>query len=210
GGIEAVYASDDNRPVIVGERTNVIGSRRFKELIVEDRFEEAAEGGRAQGRGGGQGLDICLANPDRDEAADMGRFMAFATRKVKVPPMIDSTDPAVIELALRHCQGKSIVNSINLEDGLERFDRVVPLLKTYGAAVVVGCIDEDKRQGMAVTAERKLAIAERSWRLLTETYGLPERDLIFDALVFPAGTGDAAYIGSAVATIEGVRAIKQR
>jgi 5-methyltetrahydrofolate--homocysteine methyltransferase len=209
-GVEVLYPSDDNRPVIVGERTNVIGSRRFKELIVEDRFEEAAEVGRAQVRGGGQVLDVCLANPDRDEAADMERFMTVVTRKVKVPLMIDSTDPAVIELALRHCQGKAIVNSINLEDGLERFDKVVPLLKTYGAAVVVGCIDEHKQQGMAVTAERKLAIALRSWQLLTETYGLPERDLIFDALVFPVGTGDANYIGSAVATIEGVRAIKQR
>jgi 5-methyltetrahydrofolate--homocysteine methyltransferase len=209
-GIEVLYPNDDNRPIIVGERTNVIGSRRFKELIVEDRFEDAAEVGRAQVRGGGQVLDVCLANPDRAEVADMDRFMTFVTRKVKVPLMIDSTDPAVIELALRQCQGKAIVNSINLEDGLERFDKVVPLLKTYGAAVVVGCIDEDKQQGMAVTVERKLAIAERSWRLLTETYGVSERDLIFDALVFPVGTGDANYVGSAVATIEGVRAIKQR
>jgi 5-methyltetrahydrofolate--homocysteine methyltransferase len=209
-GIEALYPTDDNRPVMVGERTNVIGSRRFKDLIVEDRFEEAAEVGRAQVRGGAQVLDVCLANPDRDEAADMERFMPAVTRKVKVPLMIDSTDPAVIELALRHCQGKAIVNSINLEDGLDRFDRVVPLLRTYGAAVVVGCIDEDKRQGMAVTAERKLSIALRSWQLLTGRYGVPERDLIFDALVFPVGTGDANYLGSAVATIEGVRAIKRR
>src|SRR5215470_6020024 len=209
-GIEVLYPSDDNRPIIVGERTNVIGSRRFKELIVEDRFEDAAEVGRAQVRGGGQVLDVCLANPDRGEATDMDRFMTFVTKKVKVPFMIDSTDAAVIELALRQSQGKAIVNSINLEDGLERFDKVVPLLKTYGAAVVVGCIDEDKQQGMAVTTERKLAIAERSWRLLTETYGVPERDLIFDALVFPVGTGDANYVGSAVATIEGVRAIKER
>src|SRR5215471_4101902 len=209
-GIEVLYPNDDNRPVIVGERTNVIGSRRFKELIVEERFEDAAEVGRAQVRGGGQVLDVCLANPDRTETADMDHFMTFVTRKVKVPFMIDSTDAAVIELALRQCQGKAIVNSINLEDGLERFDKVVPLLKTYGAAVVVGCIDEDKQQGMAVTTERKLAIAERSRRLLTETYGVPERDLIFDALVFPVGTGDTSYVGSAVATIEGVRAIKQR
>ena len=209
-GIEVLYPTDDTRPVIVGERTNVIGSRRFKELIVEERFEEAAEVGRAQVRSGAQVLDVCLANPDRDEAADMERFMTFVTRKVKVPLMIDSTDAPVIELALRYCQGKAIVNSINLEDGLERFDRVVPLLRTYGAAVVVGCIDEDKQQGMAVTSGRKLAIAERSWQLLTGTYGLAERDLIFDALVFPVGTGDANYVGSAVATIEGVRAIKQR
>src|SRR5262249_10117453 len=161
-GTEALCPTDDNRPVIVGERTNVIGSRRFKELIIEDKFEEAAEVGRAQGRGGGQVLDVCLANPRRDEAVDMERFLAFVSQKVKVPLMIDSTDARVIELALRQCQGKAIVNSINLEDGEERFEKVVPLVKTYGGAVVVGCIDENKQQGMAVTRERKLAIAERS------------------------------------------------
>ena len=209
-GIEAVYPTDDNRPLFVGERTNVIGSRRFKELIVAEQFEEAAEIGRAQVRNSAQVLDVCLANPDRDEAADMDRFMAQLTRKVKVPLMIDSTDARVIELALRHCQGKAIVNSVNLEDGEERFAKVVPLLRTYGGAVVVGTIDEDKRQGMAVTRARKLAIAERSHDLLTRKYGVPARDLIFDALVFPVGTGDANYIGSAVETIEGIRAIKAR
>jgi 5-methyltetrahydrofolate--homocysteine methyltransferase len=209
-GIESVYPSEDLRPVIVGERTNVIGSRRFKELIVEEKFEEASEIGRAQVRGGAQVLDVCLANPDRDEAADMDRFMDFVTRKVKAPLMIDSTDARVLELALRKCQGKAIVNSINLEDGEERFELVVPLVRTYGAAVVVGCIDEDKQQGMAVTRQRKLAIAERTHELLTGKYGVPERDLIFDPLVFPVGTGDANYIGSAVETIEGVRGIKAR
>jgi len=209
-GIEVFYPADDNRPLFVGERSNVIGSRRFKELIVADQFEEAAEIGRAQVKNGAQVLDVCLANPDRDESADMDRFMTQVTRKVKVPLMIDSTDAAVIEAALRHCQGKSIVNSINLEDGEERFEKVVPLLRAYGGAVVVGCIDEDKRQGMAVTRARKLAIAERCHDLLTRKYGVPARDLIFDALVFPVGTGDANYVGSAVETIEGIRAIKAR
>src|SRR6266511_518600 len=209
-GIEAFYPADDNRPLLVGERTNVIGSRKFKGLIVADKFEEAAEVGRAQVKGGAQVVDVCLANPDRDELRDMDRFMAHVTRMVKVPLMIDSTDAAVIESALKACQGKAIVNSINLEDGEERFEKVVPLLKTYGGAVVVGCIDEDKQQGMAVTRARKLAIAERSHALLTEKYGLPARDLILDALVFPVGTGDANYIGSAVETIQGIRAIKAR
>jgi 5-methyltetrahydrofolate--homocysteine methyltransferase len=209
-GIEALYPADDNRPVLVGERTNVIGSRKFKDLIVEDKFEEGSEVGRAQVKGGAQVLDICLANPDRDEIADMDRFMEQVTRKVKVPLMIDSTDAVVIERALRVCQGKAIVNSINLEDGEDRFEKVVPLLRTYGGAVVVGCIDEDKQQGMAVTRARKLAIAGRSHALLTEKYGVPARDLIFDALVFPVGTGDVNYIGSAVETIEGIRAIKAR
>ena len=209
-GIDVLYPTDDNRPIFVGERTNVIGSRKFKDLVVADRFEDAAEVGRAQVRAGAQVLDVCLANPDRDEATDMDRFMQELTRRVKAPLMVDSTDAAVIELALRHSQGKAIVNSINLEDGEERLERVAPLLKTYGAAVVVGCIDEDKQQGMAVTRQRKLAIAERSHALLTDKYGIPARDLIFDPLVFPVGTGDANYIGSAVETIEGLRAIKSR
>jgi 5-methyltetrahydrofolate--homocysteine methyltransferase len=209
-GIDVLYPTDDNRPIFVGERTNVIGSRKFKELVVAERFEDAAEVGRAQVRAGAQVLDACLANPDRDEAADMDRFMRELTRRVKAPLMIDSTDAAVIELALRHCQGKAIVNSINLEDGEERFEHVAPLLRRYGAAVVVGCIDEDKQQGMAVTRQRKVAVAERAHGLLTRKYGIPARDLIFDPLVFPVGTGDANYVGSAVETIEGLRAIKAR
>jgi 5-methyltetrahydrofolate--homocysteine methyltransferase len=209
-GVEALAPTDDNRPLFVGERTNVIGSRKFKELVVAERFDDAAEVGRAQVKAGAQVLDVCLANPDRDEAGDMDRFMSELTRRVKVPLMIDTTDATVLELALRHCQGKAIVNSINLEDGEERFEKVAPLLRRYGGAVVVGCIDENKQQGMAVTRERKLAIAERSYGLLTQKYGVPARDLIFDPLVFPVGTGDANYIGSAQATIEGVRAIKER
>src|SRR5512132_3316215 len=207
-GVEVLYPTEDNRPIFVGERTNVIGSRKFKTLVVEERFEDAAEMGRAQVKAGAQVLDVCLANPDRHEASDTDRFMVELTRRVKVPLMIDSTDAAVIELALRRCQGKAIVNSINLEDGEERFDKVAPLLRAYGAAVVVGCIDEDKQQGMAVTRQRKLGVAERSHALLTAKYGVPARDLIFDALVFPVGTGDANYAGSAVETIEGIRAIK--
>jgi 5-methyltetrahydrofolate--homocysteine methyltransferase len=201
---------DDVRPIIVGERTNVIGSRAFKRLIVEGRFEEAAEIGRKQVRGGAHVVDVCLANPDRDERADIVAFMDHLTKKVKAPLMIDSTDAVVLEEALKHTQGKAIINSINLEDGVERFDHVVPLLHRYGAAVVVGCIDEDPVQGMGVSRERKLAIAERSHALLTTTYGLPEGDIIFDPLVFPCGTGDQQYVGSAVETIEGVRTIKNR
>src|SRR4029077_2912150 len=94
--------------------------------------------------------------------------------------------------------------------GEERFEKIVPLLKRYGGGGVVGGIDEDKQQGRGVTRARKLAVAERSYVLLTEKYGLPARDLIFDALVFPVGTGDVNYIGSAVETIEGIRAIKAR
>src|SRR5437762_6652520 len=207
-GIEVLAVEDDRRPVIVGERTNVIGSRKFKELVVGGDLDQAAEIGRRQVRGGAQVLDVCLANPDRDELIDMTAFLDVLTRKVKVPLMLDSTDHRVLEQSLERCQGKAIINSINLEDGEERFEKVVPLIHRYGAAVVVGCIDEDKARGMAVTRERKVQIAERSHRLLTEKYGVAEEDIIFDALVFPVGTGDQNYVGAGAETVEGVRLIK--
>jgi 5-methyltetrahydrofolate--homocysteine methyltransferase len=206
-GVDYLEVSEDVRPVIVGERTNVIGSRKFKELVVAEKWEDASEVARAQVKRGAQVIDVCLANPDRDELRDMERFLADVVRKVRVPLMIDSTDDKVIDRALTYCQGKAIINSINLEDGEERFHKVVPLARRYGAALVVGCIDEP---GMAVTRARKLAVAERSHQLLTEKYGVPEEDLYFDPLVFPCASGDAQYVGSAVETIEGVRAIKQR
>jgi 5-methyltetrahydrofolate--homocysteine methyltransferase len=208
-GIDALELTAETRPVIVGERTNSVGSRLFKNLIAEDKFDEASDIARRQVNGGAQIIDINLANPDRDERADMEAFLAQVIRKVKAPLMIDSTDPQVIAAALPWCQGKAIINSINLEDGEERFAAVVPLARRFGAALVVGTIDEDKQQGMAVTRQRKLEIALRSHKLLTEKYGVPEEDLIFDPLVFPCATGDANYLGSAVETIEGLRLIKQ-
>src|SRR6202035_6175382 len=120
-----------------------------------------------------------------------------------------TTDPTAIGLALTYCQGKAIINSINLEDGEEKFEKVVPMAHDFGAAVVCGCIDEDKLQAQAFTRERKLAIAERSYQLLTEKYGLAPEDIVFDPLVFPCATGDANYIGGAVETIEGIRLIKR-
>ncbi|MDW0113426.1 methionine synthase [Sporosarcina saromensis] len=206
-GIEPLLYDPSMRPLLIGERTNVIGSRKFKRLIVEEKFEEASEIARAQVRGGAHVLDICLANPDRDELEDMKKFMQEVVKKVKVPLVIDSTDENVIEEALKFSQGKAIINSINLEDGEERFDAVMPLVKKFGAAVVVGTIDEI---GMAVTRERKLEIAERSYNLLVNKWGLAPEDIIFDPLVFPVGTGDEQYIGSAVETIEGIRLIKEK
>ncbi len=207
-GTEFLQIEEDNRPVIVGERTNSIGSRKFKDLIAQEKFEEAAEIGRKQVKAGAQVVDVCLANPDRDEAADMDRFLPLLVRKVKAPVMVDSTDAKVIELSLKYLQGKAIINSVNLEDGEERFAHVCPLARTYGAALVVGCIDEDKQQGMGVTVERKLAIARRSYALLTQKYGIPATDIIFDPLVFPCASGDKNYVGSAAATIEGIEAIR--
>ena len=208
-GIEALVVDEDTRPAIVGERTNVLGSRRFRRLIGRGSFEEAAEVGRRQVRNGAHVLDVCLQDPDRDEMADIIEFLDLVTKKVKSPIMVDSTDAAVIEESLKRLQGKSIINSVNLEDGEARFQAVTPLARAYGAALVVGCIDDDKDQAQAITKERKLEIAQRSHKLLTEKYCIPEEDLIFDPLVFPAGTGDQNYVGSAAETIEGVRLIKE-
>jgi 5-methyltetrahydrofolate--homocysteine methyltransferase len=207
-GIEALVIDESTRPVIVGERTNVLGSRKFKRLIAENKFEEAAEIGRLQVRRGAHVLDVCLQDPDRNEVADMTAFLAMLVKKVKAPFMIDTTDAGVLEESLQRTPGKSIINSINLEDGEERFRRVVPLARHYGAALVVGCIDEDKQQAQAITRQRKLQIAERSYHLLTEKYEVEPEDVIFDPLVFPVGTGDRNYIGSAEETIEGIRMIK--
>jgi 5-methyltetrahydrofolate--homocysteine methyltransferase len=209
-GIELVEAEESNRPLIVGERTNVIGSRLFKNMVAEEKWEEATEIARWQVRNGAHIVDVCLQSTDRDEMADIPPFYEKLIRKIKAPLMIDTTDPKAVELALTYCQGKSIVNSINLEDGEEKFERICPLARRYGAALIVGSIDEDKQQAQAFTRERKLAVAERSYKLLSEKYEIPPEDIIIDPLVFPCATGDANYIGAAVETIEGVRLVKER
>ncbi len=208
-GIETIEAEESTRPLLVGERTNVIGSRLFKNLVAEEKWEEASEIARRQVRGGAHIVDVCLQSTERDEKKDIPPFYEKLIRKVKTPVMIDTTDPTAIELALTYCQGKAIINSINLEDREEKFERVVPIARRFGAAVVAGCIDEDPLQAQAFTRERKLAIAQRSYKLLTEKYGLEPEDIIFDPLVFPCATGDKNYIGGAVETIEGIRLIKQ-
>jgi 5-methyltetrahydrofolate--homocysteine methyltransferase len=207
-GIEYLAIEDDGRPYFVGERTNVLGSRKFKRLIADEKYDEAAEIARQQVRNGAHVVDVCLQDPDRNEIEDMRKFLATLVAKVKAPLMVDSTDARVIEEALKFSQGKAIINSVNLEDGEERFERVVPLAKRYGAALVCGTIDEDPVQGMGVTVERKLAIARRAHKLLTEKYGVPEEDIIWDPLTFPVGTGDANYMLAGRATIEGLRVLK--
>ena len=208
-GIDIIEAEDSTRPLIVGERTNVIGSREFKKLVAAEQWEEATEIARRQVKSGAHIVDVCLQSTDRDEIKDIPPFYDQLIRKIKVPIMIDTTDARSIELSLTYCQGKSIINSINLEDGEEKFEIVCPLARSYGAALIVGCIDEDPVQAQAFTRERKLEIAERSHNLLTGKYGIHAENVIFDPLVFPCATGDENYIGGAVETIEGIRLIKQ-
>jgi 5-methyltetrahydrofolate--homocysteine methyltransferase len=209
-GIDLVEAEESNRPLIVGERTNVIGSRLFKNMVAAEKWEEASEIARRQVKNGAHIVDVCLQSTDREEIDDIPPFYEKLIRKIKAPIMIDTTDPKAVELALTYCQGKSIVNSINLEDGEEKFERMCPIARRYGAAVVVGSIDEDKLQAQAFTRERKLAVARRSYQLLTEKYGMQPEEIIIDPLVFPCATGDVNYIGAAVETIEGIRLVKEQ
>ena len=208
-GVETVEPDDSNRPLIVGERTNVIGSRLFKNLIAEEKWEEASEIARWQVKNGAHIVDVCLQSSDRDELNDVAPFYDKLMPKIRVPVMIDTTDARAVEKALSFCQGKSIINSINLEDGEEKFERVCPIARRYGAALVVGTIDEDKVQAQAFTRQRKLAVAKRSAELLTGKYGIAPEDIIIDPLVFPCATGDENYIGGAVETIEGIRLVKE-
>ena len=209
-GVEMIEAEESTRPLIVGERTNVIGSRQFKNLVAAEKWEEATEIARRQVKSGAHIVDVCLQSTDRDEIKDIPHFYGQLVKKIKVPIMIDTTDARAVELSLTYCQGKSIINSINLEDGEEKFERVCPLARSYGAAVIVGCIDEDPVQAQAFTRERKLEIAQRSYNLLTEKFGIRPENIVFDPLVFPCATGDENYIGGAVETIEGIRLIKQQ
>ena len=125
-GIDIIEAEDSTRPLIVGERTNVIGSRLFKNLVASEQWEEATEIARRQVKSGAHIVDVCLQSTDREELSDIPPFYEQLIRKIKAPIMIDTTDPRGVELALTYCQGKSIINSINLEDGEEKFSTHLP------------------------------------------------------------------------------------
>jgi len=196
----------DPPPLLIGERCNANGSKKFRELLLEDRFDDMVAMAKEQIREGAHLLDICTAYVGRDEVRDMREVVTRFNTQVSIPLMIDSTEVPVIEEALKLYAGKAIVNSINLEDGEERMAKVLALCKTYGAAVVALTIDED---GMAKTAQKKLDIAARIRSLATEKYGLRDEDIIFDPLTFTLGSGDEEFRRSAIETIESIRMIKE-
>jgi 5-methyltetrahydrofolate--homocysteine methyltransferase len=208
-GGEVVELVQEPPPLLIGERTNVLGSRKFKELVREGRWAEAAEIGRRQVRSRAGVLDVCLADPEGDEKAAMAAAVTALRRAVRVPLMLDTTDADVMAAALELVPGRPVLNSVNLEDGGARLDRVAALARRFGAAVVAGCIDEHPTDGMARTAERKLEVAERLLERL-EAHGLRRREVLLDALVFPAATGDPKFKGSAGETVRGVTMIKKR
>ena len=208
-GGEVVELAQEPPPLLIGERTNVLGSRTFKGLVREGRWAEAAEIGRRQVRGRAGVLDVCLADPEGDEKAAMTAAVTALRRAVRVPLMLDTTDADVMAAALELVPGRPVLNSVNLEDGGARLDRVAALARRFGAAVVAGCIDEHPTDGMARTAERKLEVAERLLERL-EAHGLRRREVLLDALVFPAATGDPKFRGSAGETVRGVTLIKEK
>jgi len=206
-GTDFLEISGENRPVLAGERTNVLGSRSFRRRLREGRLDEAAEVARDQVKAGARLVDVCLQEPGRRERADMEAFLGALLSRVRVPLLIDTTDPEVAEAALRRCPGRGLLNSANLEDGGARLRRMARLARLYGASLVVQTLD-DHPSGMAVTAGRKLEAARRAHRLLTEELGMRPEEVFFDPLVFPCATGDGKFRGAARETLEALRRLK--
>ena len=201
----AVPYDQDASVLIVGERANANGSRRFKRLLEAENFDEMANVVRDQAAEGAHIVDVCVDYVGRDGAPDMERLIGDARGRTTLPIMLDSTEAPVLEAGLKLLGGKPILNSINLEDGGARLDRTLRAARRYGAAVVALVIDED---GQARTADRKLAIAHRIYDLVTQQYGLPPEDLFFDALTLPLGSGQEELRNDGRETLEAVRRIK--
>jgi len=196
----------DPAPTIVGERVNSQGSRKAKELLLANDYDGLTTVAEDQVTGGAHVLDVCVALTERaDEADQMREVVKRISLTQPAPIQIDSTEPEVIEAALEQIPGRAIVNSVNLEAGRAKLDRVAPMAKAHGAALIALTIDE---VGMAKTRERKLEIAERLVGLCCDEHGLDREALIFDCLTFTLTTGDEEWRPSAVETIEGIRLIK--
>jgi 5-methyltetrahydrofolate--homocysteine methyltransferase len=196
----------DPPPVLVGERTNANGSKQFRDLLAKEDWEGIVAMGKEAVREGAHMVDVCAAYVGRDEKKDMREILYRFNTQVPLPVVIDSTEAPVIEEALQLIGGKAVINSINLEDGEERIKAIVPLCRQYGAAVIALTIDEE---GMAKTADRKVAIARRIHDLAVHRYGMKPHDLIFDALTFTLGSGDEEFRRAGIETLDAIRRIKQ-
>jgi 5-methyltetrahydrofolate--homocysteine methyltransferase len=204
--IAATPLVQEPRPSMVGERVNSQGSRKAKELLLTDDYDGLVQVAEDQVGGGAHVLDVCVALTERqDEDEQMRQVVKRVSLTQPAPIQVDSTEPEVIETALEQIPGRAIVNSINLEAGRDKADRVVPLAIAHGAALIALTIDE---QGMAKTAERKVEIAKRIRAICCDEHGLDPEVLIFDALTFTLTTGDDEWKPSAIETIEGIRRIK--
>jgi 5-methyltetrahydrofolate--homocysteine methyltransferase len=212
--VASLYAAEDLRQdasyLIVAERTNTNGSKKFRTLLEAGDYDGMVAMARDEIRDGSHVLDVCVDFVGRDGKADMQEVVHRFVQQAAAPLMLDSTDPAVMEVGLKLAGGRCLLNSMNLEDGEERVARISALAKEYGACVVCGTIDEDKESAMARTADRKLSIAQRLYELAVHQHGLRPHDLLFDPLVLPISTGIEADRRNALETIEGIRRISEQ
>ncbi len=199
---ESVELVQNPAPFLIGERSNATGSKAFRELLLAEDYEGTLSVAQQQVRNGAHGIDISVGFAGRDESKDMQIVASLYAQKVTLPLMIDSTQVKGIEIGLKQVGGKPIINSVNLEDGIERFDQICSLAKKYGASLVCLTIDE---VGMAKTKEQKLEVAQRIYELATKNHQIDPRDLVFDLLTFTVGSGDEEYFTAAIETIEAIR-----
>ncbi len=208
-GLEPLSIGKDTLFVNVGERTNVTGSKAFARMVLEGRYEDALAVARQQVENGAQIIDINMDEAMLDSKAAMVRFLNLIAGEpdiARVPIMIDSSKWEVIEAGLQCIQGKGVVNSISMKEGVDEFKRQAQLIQRYGAATVVMAFDE---QGQADTYARKIEICERAYRILVDEVGFPPEDIIFDPNIFAIATGIAEHDNYAVDFIEATRWIKQ-
>ncbi|WP_412917821.1 methionine synthase [Meiothermus sp.] len=206
---QSVPLRQDTGILLVGERTNATGSKKFRELLFAGDFDGMEALAHEQVAEGAHVLDVSVAWTGRDEVRDMREVIRRFATSVPIPIMVDTTQPEVMEEALKHLGGRAILNSVNLEDGLEKFDRIAALAKQHGAALVALTIDEDKEAGMAKTPERKVEIALRMYERLTRVHGIPGSSILFDLLTFPITQGDEDTRKLAMWTIEGIRRVRE-
>ncbi|HEY9070317.1 MAG TPA: dihydropteroate synthase, partial [Candidatus Ozemobacteraceae bacterium] len=200
----AVGLRQEPAPCLVGERTNANGSRQFRDLLLANDWDSMTVMGKLQARGGAHLIDLSTAYVGRSELADMSELVPRFAKQVRLPLVIDSTDPAVIRAALQRHGGRCVINSVNLEDGGTKLRQVAELARDYGAALICLAIDE---KGMARTRARKLDVVRRLHDILTREFGLRDEDLIFDTLTFTVGSGDPGLRTAARETLEAVKAV---
>ncbi len=208
-GLEPLRIGDDSLFVNVGERTNVTGSKAFARMILNGEYEQALAVARQQVENGAQVIDINMDEAMLDSKAAMVKFLNLIAGEpdiARVPVMVDSSKWEVIEAGLRCVQGKGVVNSISMKEGVDEFKRQARLVKRYGAAAVVMAFDE---KGQADTYERKVEICERAYRILVDEVGFPPEDIIFDPNIFAIATGIEEHNNYAVDFINATRWIKQ-
>jgi len=208
-GLEPITIRPDSNFVNVGERTNVTGSARFQRLIKEDNYEEALSVARQQIENGAQIIDVNMDEGLLDSEKAMETFLRMIASEpdiAKVPVMVDSSKWSVLEKGLKNLQGKGIVNSISMKEGVEEFKRQANMIKKYGAAVIVMAFDEE---GQADTYDRKVNICTRAYNILTEEIRFPPEDIIFDLNIFAVATGIEEHNEYAKAFIDATRTIKE-